>query len=86
MNPLLWKCEHQIALVCTIAVGFVFGVLIGFQQTGYSSFRWGALYCEHGYYSCVYLLNGYWIQVFSWGVLGGLIGATFVYIRQLLRT
>lgn len=86
MNPLEWKREHQIAFVCAIGLGCLVGILVGFAETEtYTSFRWGTLWCERQY-SCVYLLNGYWLKIILWTALGGLIGAALVYIRQLLRS
>lgn len=86
LNPMTWKREHQIALMLAIAIGCIGGVLVGLYSTEtYSSFRWGALWCE-GRYSCFYLLNGYWLKITLWASLGAAIGAALVWIRQLLRT
>jgi hypothetical protein len=86
IDPRRWKKEHQIALVCAVALGAIVGLLVGFQVTeDYTGFRWGALYCPNGNWSCSYLLTGYRLKMLEWMVLGGMIGAAFVYIRQLLR-
>jgi H+/Cl- antiporter ClcA len=85
MNPLEWKREHQIALLCAIALGCFSGFIVGLLVLdSHTRFRWGALWCEWQY-SCVYFLNGYWLRVLSCSILGGVSGATLVYIRQLLR-
>jgi hypothetical protein len=86
MNPLLWKREHQIAFYCAIALGCIIGLFVGFHEAEFSTFRWGRLYCESRSSSCLWLLNGYWLQMMGWTLLGGAIGAALVYIRQLLRT
>jgi hypothetical protein len=86
MNPLLWKREHQIALVCAIALGGLIGMILGFFVTPhYVSFRWGKLWCDYGY-NCIYLLQGYWLLILFWTSIGGLVGGGLVYVRQLLRT
>ena len=86
LDPRRWKGEHQIALVCAVALGAIVGLLVGFQVTeDYTGFRWGALYCPSGNWSCYYLMTGYRLKILEWTVLGGLIGAAVVYIRQLLK-
>jgi hypothetical protein len=86
MNPMLWKREHQVALACAFGVGtFVAFVIALIELDTYSHFRWGALWCSHGQYSCIYLLNGYWLRVSFCSLAGGFVGAAIVYIRQLLR-
>ena len=86
MNPFEWKREHQIALICAVGVGCVVGVILGaFVTPSYVSFRWGRLWCDYGY-SCVYFLQGYWLLILFWTMLGGVVGGAVVYIRQLLRT
>jgi hypothetical protein len=86
MNPLEWKREHQIALACAAAIGGVAGLIFGLARTNaYDYSTWGKLWCEREY-SCIYLLNGYWLKVIFWTALGGSIGAALIYIRQLLRS
>jgi hypothetical protein len=86
MNPLEWKREHQIALACAVALGCLVGMIAGLLVTpDYVSFRWGKLWCNYGY-TCVYLLQGYWLFILLWISLGAVVGAALVYVRQLLRT
>ena len=86
MNPLAWKREHQIALAFAVIVGGVIGLIIGVYVTpSYVSFRWGALWCSNGPYSCIYLLQGHWLLILFWAVMCGCLGGVLVYIRQLLR-
>ncbi len=86
MNPLLWKREHQIALICAVAVGTLVGLTVGVSATpDYVSFRWGRLWCDFSY-SCVYLLQGYWLLIGFWAALGAVVGGTPVYVWQLLRS
>jgi len=87
LDPRLWKREHQVALACAVALGVSIGLVCGIQLTDtYTGFRWGALYCPHGEYSCSYLLTGYRLAIIEWMTGGGIAGAALVYIRQLLRT
>src|SRR5260370_39068572 len=84
MNPLQWKREHQIAFLCAVGLGCLIGMLVGLRQvspSGHSTF--GALWCE-GRYSCVYLINTYWLLVIMWSAIGGIVGAGAVYIQQPL--
>jgi hypothetical protein len=84
MNPLKWKREHQVALFCAVVLGCLAGLILGLREIKpYGHGRWIELYCSFG--SCTYLLDGYWLLVILWAGLGGIIGATVVYIRQLLR-
>ena len=86
MNPLAWKREHQIALVCAIALGCLIGMIFGvFVTPRYVSFRWGKLWCDYSY-NCTYFLQGYWLLIVLWTFIGGLVGCGLVYVRQLLRT
>ena len=85
MNPLEWKREHQIALAGALAVGCLIGMIFGFFVTPtYVSFRWGAIWCERTYY-CIYLLQGYWLLICFWTSLGGIVGASIIYMVQLMR-
>jgi hypothetical protein len=85
MNPLDWKREHQIALIIAIGLGAMVGCTFGAMVTpSYVSFKWGQLWCDYGY-QCVYLLQGYWLLILFWTVLGGSMGGGNVYIRRLLR-
>jgi hypothetical protein len=85
MNPLTWKREHQIALVIAAGLGAIAGCIFGAMETpSYVSFRWGQLWCDYGS-RCVYLLQGYWLLILFWTVLGGGVGGGIVYVRQLLR-
>jgi hypothetical protein len=69
-----------------IGLGGILGLLIGLLEFDtYTGFRWGALWCDYRGYSCIYLLNGYWIRAALCAILGGLMGATLIYFRQLLR-
>jgi hypothetical protein len=76
MNPLQWKREHQIALVCAFVLGAILGWMLGLRLTT-AHF---AAYLDRWRYV------RYWAAVGSWGLFGGAIGAVLVYIRQLLRT
>lgn len=82
LDPRSWKREHQIALVSAIVLGFFVGVLVGvYLVTSYN---------PYAYYSWTFwwLLGGtfgYLLRVASWGVVGSLIAAALVYVRQLLR-
>src|SRR5581483_1994173 len=86
LDPRRWKREHQVAFCCAVAVGALLGLICGLQLTDdYTGFRWGALYCPYGDYSCSYLLTGYRLRIIEWMIGGGVVGAALVYIRQLLR-
>lgn len=87
MNPLDWKRDHQIALVCALGLGAIVGMAVGLAWSNpYTNFQWGALWCESGRNFCTYLLNGYWLRIIFWTALGATVGAALVYIRQLLRS
>jgi|HubBroStandDraft_1064217.scaffolds.fasta_scaffold100443_3 hypothetical protein len=93
MNPLDWKREHQLALLCAVALGCFFGAIVGFRvvgDVGYST-HW-MLYCAFGtdyragrWYNCTYLTPGYWLLIALLAALGGFICAILIYIWQLLR-
>jgi hypothetical protein len=86
LDPRHWKKEHQVALACAVAFGAVVGLIFGVQLTeDYTGFRWGALYCPNGNWSCSYLLTGYRLRIMEWMTVGGIVGAVLVYIRQLLK-
>lgn len=79
MNPLQWSKQHQAALLLAIAIGGVFGILLGyvFYALGYGS---GAV------------SFGYWISqpvrgnVAEWGLFGGAVGAATIFVIRLMRS
>jgi hypothetical protein len=86
MNPLTWKREHRAALICAAALGALVGAIFGFFYLNPNRhFEWCVGF---NYLTCggPYLPLGYLLLLVLWVILGGLIGAAVVYIRQLLRT
>ena len=85
MNPLEWKREHRIALLCAFVLGCFGGLFVGLHEISSSGhFRWVTLWCSAAG-QCTYLLNGYWLSVTWWSIIGGLAAVAIVYIGQLLR-
>jgi len=86
MNPLHWKREHQIALLCAAVLGVVLGFMVGLQSVPrylYWSMWWGGdEYTDHVsfiiYWGCLRLLG--------WTLFGSVLGASPVYIYRLLKT
>jgi H+/Cl- antiporter ClcA len=81
MNPLEWKREHQIALLISAGIGFVFGFIFGLQEVslrGYELYWSGDHVNDHS-------INFYWAIVVVIGLLGALIGAAIIYAAQLMR-
>ena len=73
MNPLNWRRPHQMALL----LGAVLGIALGFI-TGYMH--------ENVHYAnptfSLYLTGG---SAFRWGLFGAIVGATVIYIQQLMH-
>jgi len=70
MNPLIWRYEHQVALVLGVVLGIVLGLVVGFMYDGihYATLeRW-----QIG-------------SIFRWGILGAFAGACLIYIQRLSR-
>jgi hypothetical protein len=79
MNPLEWKREHQITLICAVALGGLIGAILGlFYLSPNRHFE----ICDvgHSYGFCLVL----YLPI-RWIVWGALIGGAVGYIRQLLR-
>jgi hypothetical protein len=87
MNPLEWKREHQLALLCAIGLGLALGTSVGIWQVDTCCGRLRVhLWCQGpGDRFCTDFVPVYWLLVGLWGALGGFICALLVYIRQLLR-
>ena len=76
MNPREWKREHQIALLCAVALGIIVGTVIGLNRVHAPG------WCPVNWTKCS---AGYWLAVAAWAAFGGAIGAALIFIRQLLR-
>ncbi len=87
MNPLFWKREHQVALLCAIAIGAFIGTIVmayqvqacvrpfqGSRQLYFLGIGWSSF------------LGACWFTIVFWPVAGAIVGAGMVYIRQLLRS
>jgi uncharacterized membrane protein YdcZ (DUF606 family) len=71
MNPLAWRHEHQLALLVATVVGVIVGLAVGYM-----------------YHHVQYATSQVWLMSWSsgrWAVLGGVVGAAIVYVRQLAR-
>ena len=76
MNPLEWKRERQVALICAVALGGLIGAILGlFYLNPNPHFET----CD-AYEFCLALH-----LPIRWIVWGALIGGVVGYIRQLLR-
>jgi len=75
MNPLMWPLPHKVALGLSAVVGGVFGFVLAYFVTNASN---GANDGPE---------FGSWIsfpsQYLWWTLLGAVLGATILYIRQL---
>ena len=70
MNPLVWRHEHQVALMLGVVLGIVLGLAVGFMYDGihYATLeRWNIG------------------SVIRWGILGAFASACVIYIQRLLR-
>lgn len=86
MNPLHWKREHQRALLLSIGVGVLLGLIHGVRsaspifgdqnncETFVSWLRYGDSVCGHDF-----------SPILGWPLLGGFLGAAIIYIWQLMR-
>jgi hypothetical protein len=84
MNPLNWKREHQMALVCAGALGGVLSFIAAVLTLHPGRhFEW-CVFREHG--TCAYFPTGYVALLIFWTFRGTLVSGAIVYIRQLLRT
>lgn len=88
MNPLTWSREHRAALAVAAAAGALLGLAVALAVvSGAGRLRWAPLWCGGGPYDrgCTYLVNGYWLAVAGWVLVGALAGAAAAYVRRLLR-
>jgi hypothetical protein len=92
MNPLQWKREHKIALLCAIGLGLFIGAIVGFvevRSSGFSSWPVGLCHYtdEWGWRGdwCFFVHPAYWLAVGCWSASGAAVCGMMVYIRQLLR-
>jgi hypothetical protein len=78
MNPLAWKREHQIALVATTLLGFSAGLVVGYaRDPHYGSFwDWLTTALNPNYPTSTGT---------EWSIFGALVGATIIYVVQLMR-
>ena len=74
MNPLLWRSEHQVALLLGVVVGIALGFLIGYIHHN--------IHFVNAEEFSRYLTGG---SALRWAVLGALLGGTIIYMRQLLH-
>jgi hypothetical protein len=84
MNPLLWKREHQLALVSSALLGGIIGGLL-FVLVFASPYMYDRMWCGFGSHGWACWINGYVLRVVMWAALGALVGPAIIYIRQLLR-
>jgi hypothetical protein len=84
MNPLLWKREHQLALLCAAVLGLIFGCLIGIWRSDPFS-HWAIEYVKaNGGLGWIVIPHSV-LFVPLWSIFGAVAAAALVYIRQLLR-
>jgi len=73
MNPLNWRRPHQMALLLGAALGIALGFITGYMH-------------ENVHYAnptfSLYLTGG---SAFRWGLFGAIVGATVIYIQQLMH-
>jgi xanthine/uracil permease len=74
MNPLQWRSEHKVALLLGVVVGIALGFVAGYMHHDIR-FDNAAAFSS-------YLTGG---SALRWAVFGALIGATIIYIQQLLH-
>ncbi|MGD0533044.1 MAG: hypothetical protein ABSA62_12465, partial [Methyloceanibacter sp.] len=83
MNPLLWRREHQIALLVAAGIGCILGITIGYAISDYDGFHPFWVYLVGGW--CCHSIQVYDGRSLISGLLGAITGGAIVYIRQLLR-
>jgi hypothetical protein len=76
MNPLEWKREHQIALLISAGIGFVFGLIFGLHELNTPC--WVSM-------GCIKENVIYWITIVGDGICGAIIAAVIIYTVQLMR-
>lgn len=89
MNPLRWKREHRLAMLCALALGGFFGVIFGVRHIDPVGWNEWPFLCGSGFYaqSCsFYVSPGYWSLVALWAAIGATISGLIVYIQQLMRS
>jgi hypothetical protein len=91
MNPLLWKREHQVALLLAAGLGCVIGAWFGvYRINPQHPPVWYPDYpgCVRGYdyHECTPLYPMYWLLVILCTILGGALAGMLIYIHRLLRT
>jgi hypothetical protein len=72
MNPLVWRQEHQAAIILGAILGVVILLLIGFMYRG----------LNYGTLSSELLWSA---STARWAILGALIGSGVVYVQRLLQ-
>jgi hypothetical protein len=78
-----WPHEHQIALVVTFAIGWIVGVVLGF----FVSILGRPDYDPPTFATWVLGSSAYFpLASLAAGLMGGLVGAAIIYVRQLLRS
>jgi hypothetical protein len=82
INPLRWKHEHQFAMILSIVMGFLFGLIFGGHHV---SLYGHSLNLDPTGVCCDSLVDIRWALVLLWGFFGAGVAAVLVYIRQLLR-
>jgi hypothetical protein len=90
MNPLRWKREHQVALICAIILGAFCGFTFGIWST--DPYQTMNLVIIPDSYPSGSMVHDWCCKIHSrllfgplWGLFGAGLAAALVYIRQLLR-
>ncbi len=81
LNPLRWKREHQVALICAVGLGVFIGVLCGAMLVDQNPLAHRVWLGRSWRY-----LDLYWLYVLAWGAIGAIVGGTVIYIHRLAQS
>jgi hypothetical protein len=89
MNPLLWKREHQLALLIASATGAAIGLVHGVRSAspifGFGSHDCGSLMGWLLHDICGSTQHD-WFPLIGWPIFGSVLGAAVVYVWHLMQS
>jgi hypothetical protein len=82
MNPFEWRRKEQLALILGAVVGIPLGMVLGYFLYAAGSGAAGAISLG----SWLFNWSFHPSRFFGWGLFGGVVGASIVYISHLVRS